>query len=90
MGRESVPPAQLPAGRLEGLWLYTWAKLLWLEWEKGGFRAELRSQRDQTLTLRCRRPASFLVNGREVSPEDGCVTLPVRAGEKLRLEACFL
>ncbi len=80
----------LPRGRVEGVWLYTWAKLEWLEWEEESLRAELCSQRDQTLTLRCRRkPARFLVNGREIPAKEGSIALPVPAGEKVRLELRF-
>ncbi len=83
-------PHELLRGRLEGLWLYTWAKLLWLEWDETGLRAALCSQRDQTLTLRCRRAlGAFLVNGGALPAEEGEIGLPVRAGETLHLELRF-
>ena len=83
-------PAQLPKGKLEGLWLYTWTKLDSLEWDEEGLRASLTPLRDQTLTLSCRRPpASCRVGGAPVPKEGGKLTLPVRAGETLRLELRF-
>ena len=83
-------PEGLPKGKLEGLWLYTWAKLDSLEWDEKGLTALLTPLRDQELTLRCRRAAaSFLVNGEAKQPEGDHVTLPVRAGETLRVELRF-
>ena len=83
-------PPEMPKGRLEGVWLYTWAKLHALEWDEGGLHAELTSQIDQTLTLRCRRETeAFLVNGEAAAPEGDHITLPVRAGETLRLQLVF-
>ena len=81
-------PGELDRGSLEGVWLYTWTKLERLVWDKTGMQALLRPLRDQTLTLRFRRPArSLRVNGRELSMERDEVTLAVKAGETLCLEA---
>ncbi|MBO4676001.1 MAG: glycoside hydrolase N-terminal domain-containing protein [Oscillospiraceae bacterium] len=81
-------PAELDRGSLEGVWLYTWTKLERLSWDEKGMEALLRPLRDQTLTLRLRRPArSLRVNGREPAPEGDKVTLSVKAGETLTLEA---
>ena len=83
-------PGELTGGRLEGLWLYTWAKLLWLEWDGEGLRAELTSQKDQTLTLRCRRSLrAFLLNGKETAPEENAVAVPLRSGETLQVGLVF-
>ena len=83
-------PDKLPAGRLEGLWLYTWAKLDSLEWDEKGLRAALTPLRDQRLTFRCRRPLdAFLLGGEAVRPEGDHVSVPVRAGEKLKIELKF-
>ena len=83
-------PEELPRGRLEGVWLYTWGKLEWLEWEEKGLRAALTPLRDQTLTLRCRRKLeAFLLDGEGRQPEGDHVTLPGRAGETLQIELRF-
>ncbi len=83
-------PEQLPEGRLESVWLYTWTKLECLEWDRSGLRAELTSLADQTLTLRCRRPLkAFLLNGEAVEPEGDAVTVPVKTGEKLQIGLAF-
>ena len=61
-------PASLPEGTLKGIWLYTFAKLEEMRWDRGGVHAVLISSRAQTLTLRCRRPgARLLVDGQPVS-----------------------
>ena len=83
-------PDKLSGGRLEGAWRYTWVKLESLEWDEKGLRAELTPLRDQTLTLRCRRPwREFLLNGKAAAPEGDHVTAPVRAGEKLQVALVF-
>ena len=83
-------PDKLPGGRLEGAWLYTWVKLESLEWDETGLRAVLTPLRDQTLTLRCRRPwREFLLNGEAAAAEGDHVTAPVRAGEKLQVALVF-
>ena len=83
-------PEKLPGGRLEGVWLYTWVKMDSLEWSEKGLRAVLTPLRDQTLTLRCRRPwREFLVNGTPSAPEGDHVTVPVRAGETLQVKLSF-
>ena len=81
-------PAWLPKGRLEGIWLYTWAKLEKLAWTRKGFKARLTSQIDQTLTLRLRRPVKRLrVGGKKAEPDGDRVTVKLRAGKGLTVEA---
>ena len=80
-------PSWLKAGRLEGVWLYTWVKLESLEWDETHLRAELTPLEGQDLTLRLRRGFRELrVNGKPLSPEGDHVTVSVRAGERLTVE----
>lgn len=63
-------PASLNNGALDGVWLYTWAKLERMSWDETCIRATLQSHADQTLTLRCRRPfTAFRVNGKTIPPQ---------------------
>ena len=60
-------PENLAEGAIDGVWLYTFAKLNHMEWSGSGLRAEIVSRADQKITLRCRRPGCrILVNGREL------------------------
>ena len=64
-------PAHMESGSIDGVWLYTFAKLEHMEWNPEGVKAALTSREAQTLTLRCRRPGCrILVNGKEM-PMDG-------------------
>ena len=59
-------PGSLREGEIEGVWLYTVARLNRMAWNPEGMRASLTSGKAQTLTLRCRRPGfRILVNGTE-------------------------
>ena len=81
-------PGWLLRGRLEGVWLYTWAKLEYLEWDEKSLRAELVSQRDQTLDLRFGVPVKEArLNGS--AAEGSRISLDLRAGEPLRIEAAL-
>jgi hypothetical protein len=83
-------PASLGHGRIEGVWLYTWAKLKHMEWEGQGVRAAITSNRDQTLTLRCRRPiAGFRVNGTPVPVDGDHANIVLSTGETVQIEIDF-
>ena len=60
-------PDNMMEGSIDGVWLYTFAKLSHMAWCKEGLKAEITSLKDQTLTLRCRREGCrILVNGKEL------------------------
>ena len=60
-------PDHLMEGALDGIWLYTFAKMTHMEWNARGVKAEVNSFRDQTLTLRCRKSgARIFVNSAEL------------------------
>lgn len=83
-------PASFPTGAIEGIWLYTWAKLERLCWDRQGLHAHMRSRRDQTLTLRIRRPvASFTINGKAVSMQGDHVVYAFKKDEDVRIDICF-
>ena len=83
-------PETFAEGELKGIWLYTWAKLGTLCWDQSGLSADLTSDREQTLTLRIRRPVkAFLVDGVEVLQDGNQVSVRFRAGEKKKIEVRF-
>ena len=83
-------PASLGQGSIEGVWLYTWAKLERFEWNENDLRATLVSNRAQTLTLRCRRQiASCRVNGVKTAVDGHTVQYPFKEGEKIEVEMTF-
>ncbi len=82
-------PSAFRAGKLEGIWLYTWAKLESLEWSGRSVRAVLTSRREQTISLRIRGPQQrCLLNGVEAEVRNGSVPISFKAGEpvEVRLE----
>ncbi len=83
-------PGSLDSGTLDGIWLYTWAKLEHMKWDKNGLTAKLLSKQAQTLTLRCRRPgASFRVNGSDVAAEGDHICYSFAKGEMANIEVAF-
>lgn len=83
-------PAVYPHGELDGIWLYTWAKMETLVWDENGMRAEVISDRDQELTLRIRRDVTaFKVNGKAYAMDGDHITYAAKAGEKLEIEIAF-
>ncbi len=83
-------PDYFPAGKLDGIWLYTWAKLETMSWDKQGVTAEVISDQAQTLTLRIRRPvSSFSINGKEYALDGDHVNYAAKAGEKLSIAIRF-
>lgn len=81
-------PAALPAGELEGVWLYTWAKLERLRWDERGLRAVLVSRRDQTLRLICRRGGVISVGGTRY-PAGNAASHAFAAGERAEITVEF-
>ena len=76
-------PEEFRAGGLDGIWLYTWAKLGKLRWDESGLTADITSDRDQTLTLRIRRPvSSFTVNGEALTLDGDHTDVVFKQGEK--------
>ena len=83
-------PEYLGEGSIEGIWLYTWAKLEQMDWSKKGIRATLVSNKAQMLTLRCRRNvASFCVNGVDIPLEGDHIQHSFNKGEKVEVEIVF-
>ena len=83
-------PSSLGKGTIEGIWLYTWAKLEYMTWSEKGLRAVLVSNKDQTLTLRCRRNIeSFHINQVPTDVDGDKVKYAFRAGEKVAIEINF-
>lgn len=79
-----------PKGKLEGVWLYTWAKLSEMQWDETGIRAEITSDCTQTLTLRYRKAMqSFTINGAPVEITGDHVTYTFNAGESAVIEIKF-
>lgn len=80
-------PDYLMEGTLEGVWLYTFAKLNRMAWDRQGLRASLTSNEAQKLTLRCRRPGCrILVNGKEMPMEGDHTAYAFAKGETAEIE----
>ncbi len=83
-------PEYLYDSGIEGVWLYTWVKLEQMNWSQKGIRATLVSNKDQMLTLRCRRNiASFRVNGVEISLNGDHIQYNFSKDEKAEVEIVF-
>ena len=83
-------PDSLMEGSIEGVWLYTFAKLNCMSWTKSGLKASLTSGTAQTLTLRCRRPGCrILVNGQELAKDGDHTTRAFAEGETAEIEILF-
>lgn len=85
----SLPPS-LTSGCVEGIWLYTQAKLESLAWDERGFKAEIVSGQKQSVTLRFRKAvSSFKINGTEtVLDGDHCV-LALEKDERIQVSAAY-
>ncbi len=84
-------PDSLKAGAIQGVWLYTWAKLKRMDWNEKGLEATLSSNRVQTLTLRCRKPMkSFRVNGKEMALCGDHVEVAFQPGESVEIKIQYL
>ncbi len=83
-------PASLGQGSIEGVWLYTWAKLERMDWGDKGLKAMLTSNQGQTLTLRCRRPMkAFRVNGKAMEVNGDHIEVAFAAGETAEIDIEF-
>ena len=83
-------PATFSKGSIEGIWLYTFAKLEHMEWCETGLKATLTSNKAQTLTLRCRRNiSSFRINGTEMSVEGDHILYSFPEGKAVEVEIYF-
>lgn len=80
-------PDYLMHGAIDGVWLYTVAKLEHMEWDEHGAKAVLTSGKAQTLTLRCRRKgARILVGGAELPMEGDAAAYTFREGETVQID----
>lgn len=83
-------PESLGKGRIEGVWLYTWAKLEDMEWDSKGLRAKLVSKKNQKLTLRCRKDIEyFRVNSTQMNVECDHIEYTFKEGEEIVVEIDF-
>ena len=83
-------PDYLMQGSIDGVWLYTMAKLEHMEWNEHDAKAVLTSGKAQTLTLRCRRKgARILVGGTELPMDGDAATYAFREGETVQVEILF-
>lgn len=86
----AMPDNLLADGAIDGVWLYTWAKLHHMEWNKGGLKAEITSNKAQTLKLRCRKPgARIFVNDRELAMTGNYAEYTFAEGEKVAVKIIF-
>jgi alpha-L-fucosidase 2 len=83
-------PQSLGQGSIEGVWLFTWAKLERMDWDEKGLKAKLSSNKAQTLTLRCRRSISSLcVNGKAIQPDGDHIQVSIAKDEAMEIEIAF-
>ena len=80
-------PDYLMQGSIDGVWLYTFAKLNHMDWDEKGIRASITSNQAQTLTLRNRREGCrILVNGKELAKDGDHVQYSFKANETAQIE----
>ena len=80
-------PETLPEGAIDGVWLYTFAKLNHMEWNPSGIKATITSNQAQTLTLRCRRAGCrIFVNGAELPMQGDHAEFAFGKGETATVE----
>lgn len=83
-------PDSFPCGKIEGIWLYTWAKLISMEWDESGIKAELVSLRSQELELRCpQKTVSFEINSKALPMEKASVAYAFQKDEKVSVRMVF-
>ena len=80
-------PDNLMHGAIDGVWLYTFAKLNHMDWDEKGIRASITSNQAQTLTLRNRREGCrILVNGKQLAKDGDHVQYTFKANETAQVE----
>ncbi len=85
-----VMPDSMAEGAIEGVWLYTWAKLERMDWTKSGVKATMKSDKAQTLTLRCRKDvSSFKINGKEMKMDGDHTQYAFKEGEEVEIVIDF-
>ena len=83
-------PEEFKTGELRGIWLYTFAKLGKLIWNEQGLFADITSGREQTLTIRIRRPVrEFTVNGEAQALQGDHAEVAFAKGEKKEIAIRF-
>ena len=83
-------PDYLMNGAIDGVWLYTFAKLNHMDWDEKGIRASITSNQDQTLTLRNRRDGCRIrVNGKTLAKDGDHVQYTFKANETAQIEIIF-
>lgn len=83
----AMPDNLMNGGAIDGIWLYTFAKLNHMDWDEKGVRASITSNQDQTLTLRNRREGCrILVNGKELTKDGDHVQYTFKANETAQIE----
>ncbi len=83
-------PEYINKGAIDGIWLYTWAKLEHMEWCDSGIKATIISNKAQTLTIRCRRKMSSIrINGKEIKPDGDHVNYDFAEGERIEVDITY-
>ena len=83
----AMPDNLMNGGAIDGIWLYTFAKLNHMDWDEKGVRVSITSNQDQTLTLRNRREGCrILVNGKELTKDGDHVQYTFKANETAQIE----
>ena len=79
-------PDDLPEGSIEGIWLYTWAKLERMTWSVSEIKVIMISDRDQELTLRYRgKASSFNVDDEVVIPDGNHIRYSFSKGREVEI-----
>ena len=74
-------------GSIEGIWLYTQAKLEKLAWTKESAKAIVTSGKEQDISFRVgKENVSFYINGKEQKSENGRMTYSFKKNETIELE----
>lgn len=76
-------PDDFAEGRLDGVWLYSFAKLESMEWNEREIKANVTSNREQTISFMLRnKAAKFIINGKEYPSVDGKIEYKFKEQEK--------
>lgn len=83
-------PEGMEEGAIDGVWLYTFAKLEHMDWNATGAHAVIVSNEAQTITLRCRRPGCVIkVNGKALPMTGDHAEYAFKAGERVEIDLTF-